>query len=88
MPTSDVDTKYGKYNEISLRLAHFTDLWTAPGVTSCSDDAALPEAVNTLLEQAGDAELRQRIAERGRYFAVLDGPTYGERLVELALRVA
>ena len=88
MPTSDVDTKYGKYNEISLRLAPFTDLWTAPGVTSCSDDAALPEAVNTLLEQAGDAELRQRIAERGRYFAVLDGPTYGERLVELALRVA
>jgi hypothetical protein len=88
MPSADMESKYGKSAAISLRLAHFTDLWTAPGVTMCGDDAGLPEALTTLLAQAQDAELSRAIAEKGNDFAVLDGPTYGERLVELARRVA
>lgn len=88
MPSADMESKYGKSAAISLRLAHFADLWTAPGVTMCGDDADLPDAVTTLLAQAQDAELSRAIAEKGNDFAVLDGLTYGERLVELAHRVA
>lgn len=88
MPAADMETKYGKSAAISARLAHFSDLWTAPGVTICSDDAALPRAVTTLLEQSGNIELSRAIAEKGHEFAVLDGPGYGDRLVELVHRIA
>jgi len=88
MPKADMESKYGRSAAISLKLAHFNDLWASPGVTICDDDAKLPEAVATLVRQSDDPELRRAIAERGRDFAVLDGPTYSERLAELADRLA
>jgi hypothetical protein len=88
MPKSDMETKYGKSAAISQRLAHFVDLWTAPGVISVDDDADLPAAVRRLLEEAKDPELAARIRAVGNEFAVLDGPTYGERLNGLVHELA
>lgn len=87
VPRTELDSRYGRNMLESQKLAHFQDLWTTPGVTLCDDEAKLPEALSCLLAQASDSDLSRRIRNEGRTFALLEGPTYSERLADLAIRL-
>ncbi|MBO6782678.1 MAG: hypothetical protein JJ899_05300 [Alphaproteobacteria bacterium] len=84
MPGADMRSKYGHSAAISARLAHFNGLWDCPGVEKCESDDDLPAAVNRLLDQAADPARRAEIREYANAFALLEGPSYPERLRDLA----
>ena len=88
MPTPDMESKYGHSAAISARLAHFQGLWDCPGVEKCESDEDLPRAVNQLLIQAADPVWRARIRNYANNFSSLEGPTYAEKLRDLALRLS
>jgi hypothetical protein len=83
LPAEDRRRKYGR-TALNVRLAHFAGLWGRPGFIDCFDDAGLPAALKRLLEQAADPGCRERIRAAASDFVVMDGPSYGERLVALA----
>lgn len=68
--------------KLGPRLTHFADL-KGPGVTYCTDRNTIPEGCARLLEQAKDPEIRAGLKKLGDSFAVMDGPTYAERLLAL-----
>lgn len=72
-------TVYG----IGIRLAHFKDFWGEPGIEVCNDDAQLPAACNRLLVNSQDESIRTGLRAHAEKFVVMNGPTYGERLVTL-----
>lgn len=82
-PRIDMETKYGPFNRISLRLAHFKGFFDGEGVTQCMEQAELPEAVNTMLHQADDPEIRERLLEQANHYVDMSEPSYGERLYDL-----
>ncbi len=88
MPRADMESKYGRSAAISARLAHFQGLWDCPGVVKCDSDDALPAAVNDLLAKAANPDWHARIRAHANSFALLDGPTYAERLRDLAIQMA
>jgi hypothetical protein len=87
MPAQDMETKYGRSTALGARLAHFQGLWDHAGVTACRSDEALPACVSTLLNDAKDERQRQRIRDESSYFVLQDGPSYGARLADLAVRL-
>jgi hypothetical protein len=82
-PRIDMETKYGPFNRISLRLAHFKGFFDSDGVTQCMEQAELPEAVNTMLRQADDPKIRRRLLEHASHYVDMSEPSYGERLHDL-----
>lgn len=84
VPRADIETRYSRANVISLRLAHFADLWGRPGVIECHDDADLAQSVSQLLTEATDPARRDAIRDASRYFVEMNGPSYAERLADLA----
>jgi hypothetical protein len=83
LPTEDRRTKYG-HTALRVRLAHFAGLWGRPGFIACNDDNDLPAALKQLLEQSADPGFCDKIRVSSGDFVVMDGPTYGERLLALA----
>ena len=63
-------------------VTHFADL-KGPGITYCTDRNTIPEGCARLLEQAHDPEIRAALKKLGDSFAIMDGPTYAERLLAL-----
>lgn len=88
MPGPDMATKYGKSTAIGFRLMHFRGLWECPGVEICDSDAGLADAINRLLDQSHDPDMRRTIQDYARQYAELEGPTYAERLRDLSLGMA
>lgn len=87
MPKKDMENKYGRSAFIAQRLAHYEDLWGRPGVLECHDDDGLADKMRELLSCCGDEAYSQSIRDGVRYFVELDGPSYGQRLVDLAERM-
>lgn len=83
-PNSDLHTPAGRHTQNALQMAHFADFWGAPGVNVCQDEHAFPEQCRTLLSQAANPVIRQSLLRHAQYFLVLDGPSYGERVRQLA----
>ena len=83
-PQTELDAKFGKFNRITGRMAHYAEFWDCPGINRCLDTSELPAAVTRLLAQAEDNLISQGLKRHAEYFVVMDGPTYGERLAALA----
>ena len=82
-PQHDMEAKFGASNLITLRLAHFRGFFDCPGTNQCTDEAAMPDAVNALIAQSRDPAIREAVLAHARRYVVMDGPTYGERLAAL-----
>lgn len=82
-PRVDMETKYGPFNRISLRLAHFKGFFDSDGVSQCMDEGELPDAVNTMLRQSRDPEIRAALLAHANHYVDMSPPSYGERLYEL-----
>ncbi len=82
-PQRDMETKFGAFNMITLRLAHFHGFFDCIGTNRCMDEAGMPEAMNNLLAQSRDPKIREAVLAHARTYVVLDGPGYGERLAQL-----
>jgi len=81
---TEADSKYTR-NVLALAptLTHFAEL-KGPGITYCTDRNTIPEGCARLLQQAEDPEIRASLKRVAENFAVMDGPTYGERILALA----
>lgn len=64
------------------RQVHFHDL-DGPGVLRCETTAAMAAGCGKLLEMSQDTAVKGQLRELAHYFAVMDGPSYGERLRDL-----
>ena len=82
-PQRDMETKFGAFNMITLRLAHFQGFFESVGTNRCMEESDMPAAINDLLAQSRDPAVRQAVLEHARGYVVLDGPGYGERLASL-----
>lgn len=78
-----VDPQAKSLYETAIRQIHFADL-AGDGVLRCNSAAEIPEGCLRLLKLAGDVEIKAKLAQLARYFVVMDGSGYGERLKELA----
>lgn len=89
LPTEDDDKGYNQQYlyDLSLQLAHFDGFFDAPGVHRCSEISALANALSTLLVDAQDPSIADALRRHAAYYAVMDGPTYGERLRDLVDRL-
>ena len=83
-PQNELENKFGKYNRVTFNLAHFAEFWNCNGIEQCFDEKTLPDAVGRLLKNAQDPEVRTQLLSHAEHFVVMDGPTYGERLADLA----
>lgn len=72
---------------IGIRLAHFKDFWGEPGIEVCNDDAQLPAACNRLLVNSQNESIKTGLQAHAEKFVVMNGPTYGERLVTLVAQL-
>lgn len=77
-----VDPQAKSLYETATRQIHFADL-AGEGVLRCKSAAEIPEGCRQLLQLAGDPEARAKLRQLARHFVVMDGPTYGERLLAL-----
>jgi hypothetical protein len=77
-----VDPQAKSLYETAIRQVHFADL-TGDGVLRCSSAAEIPEGCRRLLQLARDPDIREKLRHLASHFVVMDGPTYGERLLEL-----
>ena len=66
---------------------HFRSLAEMEGVVRCDRIGNLPQACATALRLRDDAEACERIRGQVNRLAVMDGPTYGERLLRLVNQV-
>ncbi len=73
--------------QISERLAHFSDFLTFSGIMGCHNADRLPEYISKLIEHSKSESLKLSYQKFSKRFAMLEGPTYGERLVELSDRL-
>ena len=87
-PQEDMNSKFGKSTNISFRLAHFQGFFDCPGIQRVSRQVELPSAVNKMIDDADDPEIRSALAKHADFYVVRDGPTYGQRLAELAGELA
>lgn len=83
-PKEDRDSKFGKATKISFRLAHFQGFFDCLGVRRCGDRSELPGAVKKLMDDAKSPEVRKALCEHADFYVVRDGPTYAERVLDLA----
>ncbi len=85
----DIEKKYGDAADsgVAFRLAHFDGFFDAPGVHRCSDAGDLANAVNRLLVEARDPAIAEALGRHAARYVIMDGPTYGQRLRQLAARL-
>lgn len=86
-PREDLHQRYGAGTRLALGLAHFVDFWGVEGINVCTERGAFYAVCRQLLAQAGDPKIAEGLQAHAARFVVMDGPTYGERLVELAHRL-
>jgi hypothetical protein len=70
--------------ELGRKLPHFAEFWGPEGIAICSDSAKLPEACREMLTTHQRQSVRDELRMHARKFAVMDGPSYAERLQMLA----
>lgn len=83
-PNEELNQEEGRFTKHALEQAHFADFWGVPGVNVCNDKIEFPEKCRLLMAQTWDSEISEGLLQHVRRFLVMDGPTYGERLVKLA----
>lgn len=84
LPQDDRSTSGDRITHLGLKMAHFIDFLGVPGVNVCQDESGFPAQCQSLVAQAADADIRKALMSHARHFLILDGPTYGERLRDLA----
>ncbi|WP_331895543.1 hypothetical protein [Magnetovibrio sp.] len=75
-----------KLDDLVNRAAHFQDL-RGPYVLRCDDNDKLPEQVDHLMNLIGKEEVTTAQLELARSFVEMEGPSYGERLKQLADKI-
>lgn len=83
-PQDDMGQKGGRHTQLALNMVHFVDFWGKPGVNVCNSEAEFAGKCSQLMEQADDPAIHQELQRHARYFLVMDGPGYGERVRQLA----
>lgn len=83
-PSKDLFQKTGTQTRVALGLVHFTDFWGVEGVHVCLEEEEFFPCCRLLLQQAGDPAIARKLRAHASRFVVMDGPTYGERLLHLA----
>lgn len=62
---------------------HFSDFLKIPEVNVCLEEKAFYPACQKLIDQTSDQSLGTRLRNHAEFYAVMDGPTYAERLKKL-----
>jgi CDP-glycerol glycerophosphotransferase (TagB/SpsB family) len=62
---------------------HFADVLAIPEVNVSYKSEEFVRAVTNLYSQIGDKAISQRLRDQSKFFHVLEGPTYAERLETL-----
>lgn len=83
-PQDELENKFGKYNNITFKLAHFAEFWGCEGIEQCFDPKDLSKAVTRLIDNAQDERIRAGLRAHAARFVVMEGPDYGTRLARLA----
>jgi hypothetical protein len=77
-----VDPQAKSLYETATRQIHFADL-AGDGVLRCNSASEISDSCQHLLKLAGNPEIRVKLGQLARHFTILDGPTYGERLLAM-----
>lgn len=83
-PNDDLSKKSARHAQLGLQMVHFEDFWGAPGVNVCDQESAFAEECRRLLRQANDSAICEALVRHAKHFVVLEGSSYGERLLRLA----
>lgn len=84
LPQDNRSTSGDRITHLGLKMAHFIDFLGVPGVNVCQDESGFPAQCQLLVAQAADTDIQKALMSHARHFLILDGPTYGERLRDLA----
>jgi CDP-glycerol glycerophosphotransferase (TagB/SpsB family) len=85
LPHEEVDAKHF---QLAAHMPHFTDLFENPDVVIARSRADLIAQVKRLVEQTGDAALKQRLVDLSHFFVTPHDAPYPERLVRFVEEVA
>lgn len=83
-PQEDMGMKGGRHTQLALNMVHFADFWGRPGVNVCDSETEFAGKCRLLMEQANDPAIGEELQRHARHFLVMDGPSYGERVRQLA----
>lgn len=73
-----------KIMKLASTISHFSDLKEGPGINHCKNNDKILATMRVLLEQTNDQKIKDSLEKVSKYFTVMDGPTYAERLLDLA----
>lgn len=83
-PQQDMGKKGGRHTQLALNMVHFADFWEKPGVNVCDSETEFAEKCCLLMAQANDPAIHEELQRHASHFLVMDGPSYGERVRQLA----
>lgn len=83
-PQEDAGRTGGRHTQLALNMVHFADFWGKPGVNVCDSQTEFAEKCRLLMAQANDQGIHEVLQRHARHFLVMDGPSYGERVLQLA----
>ncbi len=78
----------GKLIDVGIRLPHFAEFWGCEGIQVSTRAEALAESCRRMLVDHQTPAVRDALQAHARDYVVLDGPTYAERLADLADELA
>lgn len=77
----------GRVTGVGLKMVHFTDFWGVEGVQVCERADQFYDACRLMLRQASDPRVAERLRQHASRFVVMSGPSYAERILDLALEL-
>jgi len=83
-PDEDASLETSAGTAAGLKMVHFTDFWGVEGIQVCNRTAGFYDACRLMLVQAGDPRIARGLREHAEKFVVMDGPSYADRVLDLA----
>jgi hypothetical protein len=85
---ADPESKGSNISRIVRRLVYFAEFINCEGILACADVNELPAMTRRLMGMAGDPRTRAALLAHADKYLVRDGAPYGQRLADLAARLA
>jgi hypothetical protein len=74
----------GRTIDLGKKLPHFAEFWGPEGIQVISDPAGLCDSVRLMLTEHQESAIRNGLREHAKNYVVMDGPSYADRLADLA----
>jgi hypothetical protein len=84
-PKEDMKEKFGDFNKITYKLAHFREFWECEGILQCMNINSLADNINSLLKYSMNKAVKKNLKEHSNFFVDMQGAKYSERLVALSM---